>query len=187
MSYSSDSSDTESDTVFHLPGCQIAYYLYRSLTCMSANSLTPNEENIWRQGKLDGRAEDTVELNCLSKYIHCSCCTPAQNWRGFFSMSVTIISQCLFLSFTFRYGAILALLWLDKFLWHPLLCVYRKAHLTSAVLCFNLWYFPAITDCCGSSCLDPGLFPPLLEKELGPYVFHTEPWSNGGRKGTFLT
>lgn len=163
-------SDTESDTDFHFPGCQIAYYLHRSLTHMSANSQTPNHKNIWRQGKLDGRAENTVELNCLTKYIHCSCCTPAQNWWGFFSMSVTIISQCLFLSFTFRYGAILELLLLRKFLWLPFIGVYKKVRLTPS-LCFILWYFSDNADCCRSSCMDPShrfFFPPLLEKNLAP-------------------
>jgi len=75
----SSHSDTEPVTEFHFPGCQILYYLYRSLTRMSVNSLTTNHENTWRQRKLDGRPEDTAELSCLSRYIHCSCYTPAQN------------------------------------------------------------------------------------------------------------
>lgn len=83
------SSDTESDSEFHFPGCQIAYYLYRSLTHMSANSLTPN---VWRHSKLDGRPEDTTELNCLRKYIFCRC-TPPQNQWGFFSVLATITSE----------------------------------------------------------------------------------------------
>lgn len=123
------SSDTESDNEFHFPGCQIAYYLYRSLTHMSANSLTPN---VWRHSKLDGRPEDTTELNCLRKYIFCRC-TPPQNQWGFFSVLATITSEKLLLSFTFSFGAILTLLPMDKFLWHPLLGVIW--HQLSSVSC----------------------------------------------------
>lgn len=134
---------------------------------MSANSLTPNHENIWRHGKLDGRAKNTVEL-CLSKHIYCSCCTPAQNQWGFSCLLVTSISQCLFLSFTLRYRATLALLLLDKFLWHALLGVYKKANLTPALLCCTQWHLTEIADCCRSSCMNPNysFFSPFLEKEI---------------------
>lgn len=92
------SSDTESDTEFHFPGCQIAYYLYRSLTHMSANSLTPNHENIWGQGKLDGRAEETVELNCLFSY-----CTPAEN-RWVFCVSYNHFPMLIFKLYFLKWG-----------------------------------------------------------------------------------
>lgn len=187
----SHSADTESDTEFHFPECQIAYYLYRSLTHMSANSLTPNHGNIWRHGKLDGRAEDTVELNCLSKYIHCSSWTPAQNRLGFSFLSVTIISQCLFLSFTFRYKATLALLFLDKFLWHALLGVYKKANFTPTRLCCTQWHLQEIADCCMSSCINPNcsFFSSsfLEKKKKKPYIFYKDPWNNGGKKEMSLT